>query len=176
MFALLALAAAACGSGGDSADETNTFDEKPFGITFEYPGNFEVTEDVSFASQSGPGAKEDRAVALDGDNMIIVSKFALNIAVTQANIGEVKPELDRVFGQIAGGDVSGRQIRVGGLPGFEYTFRTSNPKDGESRISILFDRKTEYELNCQSTPKKRGEVERACTRALDTLRRKETGG
>jgi hypothetical protein len=176
-IALLALAAAACGGGGGgSASETKTFDERAFGITFEYPGNFDVAEDVSFGSQSGSGAEENRAVALDGDNMIIVSKFALNVAVTRTNVMEIKPEVDRVFRQIAGRQVSGRPITVGGLPGFEYTFATSNPKAGKSRISILFDRKTEYEINCQSTPEKRTEVERACARALDTLRRRETGG
>jgi hypothetical protein len=128
---------------------------------------------VKFSAQAGASGTGDRAVALDDDNMLIVSKFALNIAVTQANVAEVKPQVDRVFSQIGHEEASGKAITVGGLPGFEYTFPTSHPVDGMSRISILFDGKTEYELNCQSTPKKRAEVERPCMHALATLRRKQ---
>jgi hypothetical protein len=174
VIALFGLATAtACGGGGGKASETKVFDEEGFGITFEYPGNFDKVEDLSFASQSGASAKDDSAVGLDGDNLIIVSKFELNISVTRANVMEAKPVVDRTLGQIAGRQLSGKPVTVGGLPGFEYTFPISRPEDGKSRISILFDRKTEYELNCQSTPEKRTEIERACARALDTLRRKE---
>ena len=42
-------------------------------------------------------------------------------------------------------------------------------EDGQSRLVFLFDGELEYQINCQSTPDGRDEVESACDEALETL-------
>ena len=51
---LAALVLAGCGS---SDDETTTFDEDGFGITFEYPADFQRTDDVNIAQVQGAGRR-----------------------------------------------------------------------------------------------------------------------
>lgn len=66
-------------------------------------------------------------------------------------------------------EVSGKQVEIGGFPGFEYTFDLENPPEGRSRFFVLFDGRTEYTLNGPSTFKKRDELEAACQQAIDAL-------
>ena len=47
-----------------------------------------------------------------------------------------------------------------------------NPPQGQSRMAVLFDRATEYLINCQSTPTSRDKIEEGCRKALDTLETK----
>ena len=171
-IALLVLVAGCGGGGGGSADEPQTFSDSGFGITFEYPGNFELRDDVNVGATAGGAAKERRAVTLDGDNMILISKYELRTAIDESNVDQVKSEADRVFTQLAGTSLSGDRVTVGGLPGYEYNFDVADPENGRSRVTMLFDGRAQYNLNCQSTPAKRDELDRACRRALETLERK----
>lgn len=167
-FALIA-ASTACGGG--SGDGTETFEKDGFSFTFEYPGSFDETSDVSYASEAGVEARDDVAIGLDDSNAIVVSRYDLNIEVTARNLGEVKAELDNVMSQVSGKELSGKRIEIGGFPGFEYEFDLDDPPDGRSRFLVLFDGRREYTLNCQSTPDKRDELEAACRQAFDTLAR-----
>jgi hypothetical protein len=74
-----------------------------------------------------------------------------------------------VISRLAGRRVSGRRVEYGGLPGYEYVIDVESPAQGRSRMAVLFDRATEYLINCQSTPSNRGAVEAACRKALQTL-------
>lgn len=167
-FVLIA-ASAACGGG--SGDGTETFEKDGFPFTFEYPGSFDETSDISYSSEAGVEARDDVAIGLDDSNAIVVSRYDLNIEVTARNLGEVKAELDTVMSQVSGKELSGKRIEIGGFPGFEYEFDLDDPPDGRSRFLVLFDGKREYTLNCQSTPDKRDELEAACRQAVDTLAR-----
>ena len=106
--------AAGCGS-----DDPKTFDEDGFAITFEYPGDFERTTDIS--TQRGVGqAEESVALAMSEDNAIFVQRYGLNKPVTPGDADAVKVELDRVLSRLAGTDVTGRRIDVGGPIAFRY--------------------------------------------------------
>ena len=164
---VLIAATAACGGGGD--DGTETFEEEGFAFTFEYPSSLEETSDVSYSSTAGGAAEDARALGLDDRNAIVVSRYGLNVAVTAENADQVKPELDDLISGLAGTELSGKQVQIGGFPGFEYTFDLEDPPEGRSRFFVLFDGKIEYTLNCQSTPDKRDELQAACRQAVDTL-------
>jgi len=164
---VLITATAACGGGGD--DGTETFEEEGFAFTFEYPSSLEETSDVSYSSTAGGAAEDARALGLDDRNAIVVSRYGLNVAVTAENADQVKPELDDLISGLAGTELSGKQVQIGGFPGFEYTFDLEDPPEGRSRFFVLFDGKIEYTLNCQSTPDKREELQAACRQAVDTL-------
>jgi hypothetical protein len=164
---VLIAATAACGGGGD--DGTETFEEEGFAFTFEYPSSLEETSDVSYSSTAGGAAEDARALGLDDRNAIVVSRYGLNVAVTAENADQVKPELDDLISGLAGTELSGKQVQIGGFPGFGYTFDLEDPPEGRSRFFVLFDGKIEYTLNCQSTPDKRDELQAACRQAVDTL-------
>lgn len=164
-LALAAVAVAGCGS-----DEPKTFDEDGFAITFEYPGNFERTTDVRTDQDEGE-AEESVALAMSEDNAIFVQRYGLNRTVTPELADAVKNELDGVLSRLAGTEVSGRPIEVGGSPvAFRYEIdRLQEPEDGRSTIVAVFDGDKEYFINCQSVPDGREELEEACDEAIDTL-------
>ena len=170
VVAALALAAASACGGGD--DGPKTFSDDAFGITFEYPGDFERANEITVSAQAGGSAKAREGVGLDEHNLLILTRFDLRIAVTEANLERVKEELDDVVSQAADRRVSGTRTEAGGLPGYEYAFPISEPVEGETRFVALFDGRTEYTLNCQSTDAKRAEIEAACDMALATLEKR----
>jgi hypothetical protein len=165
----MVLAAIALGGCGSSDDEPKTFDEDGFGITFEYPGNFQRTEDVSL-SQSAGQAEASVALATSEDNAIFVQRYGLNRPVGARDADVVREELDQVLSNLAGTEVEGEPIDSGGPLTFRYEIdRLETPEDGRSTIVVTFDGDTEYFINCQSVPDGREELEEACDQAIETL-------
>jgi hypothetical protein len=168
---LAALAAAGCGGGGGG--NIGHFDIADIGVTFEYPlDTFDISSTIRFQSTAGAEPQERAAILLDNDNAITVSKYALRVSVTKANLATVKTEVDKVIGELARKKVSGTEVEYGGLPGYEYTIDLTTPPSGQSRLAVLFDDRVEYLVNCQSTPPQRDALEDACRLALDTLEQK----
>ena len=171
---LVAAAAVLAGCGGSKSaapePKSGSFRQSGFDITFDYPKDLIQTTQLEFGTRAGSDAAR-AAVGIDRDNMILVSRYDLRRPVTTANVGAVKPEVDGVIRQLAGSPMAGARIDVGGLPGYRYRVPLPAPVGGVSRVYVLFDRKVEYFLNCQSTPESRDRLDRACDRALDTLRR-----
>ena len=166
----LVLGATACGGGGGDGDKT--FDANGIGVTFTYPSSFKPIKSISFGQSAGANAAARAGVSIDPVNAIIVSRYDLKVRIAKDNLAKYKGEVDNVISQLAGKEVSGRQVEYGGLPGYEYAISLTKPANGRSRLVVLFDGSTEYLLNCQSTPPKRSKVEDACRKALDTLGRK----
>ena len=163
----LVLCGSAFGAVGD-----RTFDAADIWITFKYPPSFKPIGKITFQKSAGSQAVARGAVALDKVNLIIVSRYDLRTTINSANLSRFKHEVDTVIGKVAGRPVSGRRIAYGGLPGYEYWVLLATPANAASRMVVLFDRATEYLINCQSTPPRRHAVENACRGALNTLRRK----
>ena len=116
---LVAVACALALGAGCGSDDPKTFDEDGFAITFEYPGNFERTTDVK--TDRGVGdAEESVALATSEDNAIFVQRYGLNRTVTPELADAVKTELDQVLSRLAGTEVSGRRIDLGGGLAFRY--------------------------------------------------------
>lgn len=159
------LAASGCGGGGDK-----TFDDENFGVTFEYPSKFHPITDVNFGRTAGAKAAAQSGVALDKANAVIVSRYDLNVKIDKENLPRFKGEIDNVISRLAGRRVSGRRVEYGGLPGYEYVIDVESPAQGRSRMAVLFDRATEYLINCQSTPSNRGAVEAPAARPSRRLR------
>jgi hypothetical protein len=167
-LALCAAALTACGSGDDGPKR---FSARGYGITFTYPGSFERAKSVSVGTRAGERSAGSEAVALDQDNGIFISRYRLRVSVNRSNIDDIKPEADRVIGRIVGRQVSGRARRFAGLPAFDYgLLPVTKPKNGRSRVVLVFSGRTEYEISCQSAPDKLAEVQAACRQVLRTLR------
>ena len=164
LLACLLLVPVACGS-----DEPEMFDEEGFGITFEYPGDFERTTDIDVDRGVGE-ATESVALATSEDNAIFVQRYELDRTVTPDDAEAVKAELDRVLGELAGTEISGKRVDAGGPLAFRYEIvKLQTPENGRSTIVAVFDGDVEYFINCQSVPDGREELDEACERAIETL-------
>jgi hypothetical protein len=167
-LAVLALGAGALVGCGGSDDETATFDEEGFPFTFEFPGDFERADDISFDQSLGGAADEDVAFGLDDDNAILIQRITLNQPVDETNLQVAKQEIDGLLADLspAGGEAG----ETAGFPSLEYpSVPLDDPAQGESRLLFLFDGDQEFVLNCQSTPDERDQVEEACEQMRETL-------
>lgn len=171
-LALLVLALTALGLGACGGSD-GRFEEDGFAITFEYPEDFEESSDVTINQQQGAEAEESLGVGLDSDNGIIVQRYGLERGIDEENLDLAKAEFDGLMENLAPGAPEGETTELAGLPALRYTdVPVGSVEGGRSRLIVLFDGRTEYLINCQSTPEKRGEVEDACDRAVATLERK----
>jgi hypothetical protein len=167
LTALAAIALAGCGGDGSG---TATFDVDGFAIVFEHPIDLREIEDVPFASAAGSDSTATEARGLDERNLILVSRYDLDMSVTRAKLSAVKAELDEVVSRATGQDLSGTRIEIGGLPGYEYDFDLDSVPPVTSRLLVLFHHDAEYTLNCQWTAERRRDIEAACRQAVATLR------
>ena len=170
---ILISAIAGCGSGGD---DSARFDENGFDIVFEYPEEMNEADNVTIASGAGSSAKATAGIGYGEKNardVIIVQRYDLNVAIRQGNLKRAKAELDPLVAQISPGAPAGRTGEIRGFPSIDYRDLRVRQIDGaRSRLVALFDGDVEYLINCQSTPKRRADIEKACRQALDTVERK----
>lgn len=166
--ALAAVASAAllagCGGGSDGV-----FDREEFGFTFEYPTDFTESDDVKIDENLGSEAAASYGIGLDDDNVILVQRYDIEATVTDSNLDQVKRQLDALLSKYVSG-TSTTPTEVAGLPALTADgVPVATVSEGESRFVFFFDGDVEYELNCQSTPAHRDEIEAACDQALETL-------
>lgn len=167
-----AVALAGCGGSSKSADTSSgRFEEHGFAITFRYPAALKQVDDLILGSRAGAADTARAGIGLDRHNVILVTRYDLRRAVTDANVAAVRAEVDGVIESLAGRRVDGRPVTYGGLPGYAYRVPLGAPKGGVSRLFVLFDRRVEYFFNCQSTPQSRAQLDGACDEALRTLER-----
>ena len=168
---VLALGLASCGNESDGV-----FDVEGFPFTFEYPDEFEETEDVNFDTNLGASADQAAAVAIGENDLIALQRFTLNLAIDRSNLNLAKRELGALI-QRLDPSASLSVVEIDGLPALTTgNLDVSTVEDGESRITALFDGDQEYVVNCQSTPDHRDEIAEACDLALETLTLEETSG
>lgn len=169
--ALVALAG--CGSDGDGSAR---FDEDGFDITFEYPEEMNEADNVTIASGAGSSAKATAGIGYgdkDTKDVIIVQRYDLNVAIDEDNLKRAKAELDPLVAQISPGAPAGDTGKIRGFPSIDYQNLEVRQIDGaKTRLIALFDGDVEYLLNCQNTPTRKADIEKACKQALDTVERK----
>ena len=175
---ILVLAAgllAGCGS-DDGGDGTKRFEEDGFDITFEYPEEMNEADNVTIASGAGSSAKATAGIGYgekDSRDVIIVQRYDLKRAIDEDGLGGAKAELDPLVAQISPGAPSGDRGKVRGFPSIEYRGLRVREIDGaRTRLVALFDGDVEYLINCQSTPKRRADIDRACVQVLETVEKK----
>lgn len=160
------------GCGGDSGSDTATFERDAYPFTFDYPGDWEASDDISIAQELGGSALDQTAVLINDSNGIIVEHFQIPITVDDGNIDIAKRELDGLISQVDPSS-SGQTGETGGFPSVAYdAVSVPDPPDAESRLVALFDGDQEYLLNCQSTPEHRDEIDQGCDQAIESLQPK----
>ncbi len=145
-------------------------EESGLNITFAIPCGFHIAHNITVARGAGAKPVTRAAFAIDEDNLIIIQRYNLTTSITSKNLRRFKKEIDQVIGSLARRKVSGRRITYGRMPGYEYVIAINSPRQGESRLEVLFDKDVEYLVNCQSTPEKRTKVEKGCRTLLRSIR------
>ena len=172
ILTLLALAGCGSSDGGDSA----RFEEDGFDITFEYPEEMNEAENVQISSGAGSSAKATAGVGYgekDTKDVIIVQRYDLKRAIGEDNLDQAKAELDPLVAQISPGAPSGKTGETNGFPSIDYEGVEVRTIDGaETRLVALFDGDVEYLINCQSTPDRRADIEKACKQVLETVKKR----
>ena len=166
---LAALAALALGACGDDDDSPATFEQEGFPFSFEYPGDWEESDDVTIDQSLGGQSEDTTAVALDDDNGIVLQRYTLQTTVDKQNLDLAQREIDGLLAQV---DPTARseQTEIAGLPALTVDgLVVPSIETGESRLTFLFEGDQEYLINCQSTEESRTEVAEACDTAVRTL-------
>lgn len=153
--------------------------EKTFegdGYSFTYPGDWEQRKGSGAAAEAGNLVSSTAFAPSEGASGLTVSVYHLQLAVTPSNIDAIAPEAAAVTEQIfrqAGGRVTTgpRRVTVAGHPGFAVKGTALTPEGVrvQSQVTMLFDGKTEYFLNCQFTPEQAEDMIAGCSKALDSL-------
>ncbi len=103
-----------------------------------------------------------------------MQRYDLNRAIGEDNLDEAKAELDTLVAQLSPGAAPGeagetQRLSLDRLRGAGGARRSRAPR---RRLVALFDGDVEYLINCQSTPKRRADIEKACEQVLETVEKK----
>jgi hypothetical protein len=150
-----------------------TFSAPGMAIHFQYPAAFHPVALAPSKRTAGSNTRATHsAVALGSYDLLIVSRYpSLRYPVTAANITAVKPQFDKVIGQVLGRHVRGRVGKAGGQPAIFWPREpvAGLPVSATVMIVNAFVGKDEYELQCQATRPHLGAIEAACQEMIATL-------
>lgn len=156
--------------GGCGEESESTFEVEGYPFSFAYPGDFELSTDVTIDQNVGAVAADTAGVFLNESNGVVVQRFPLEVEIDESNIEAVRSEFDGLIRQLDSGAARGEVGEIAGFPSLTYeTVAVTEPPEGESRITVLFDGDQEYLINCQSTPDERESIEAACDGVLESL-------
>jgi PsbP len=183
LLAVTLVASAGCGGGGGGGGEGGGGDgDKTFegdGFSFAYPGGWSETGEFESKAQAGsesPGSQVAVAPGEEGQDLVLVQVGPTSPSITEDNIdeleGEIARQVESLFQQAEGQVTDGpTRVTAGGLPalGFEATSITSDGVSVESRLTLIYDGRNQYAVNCQFTPEGATEIERGCDQILSSF-------
>jgi PsbP-like protein len=162
---------------GGSGDEDKTFEGD--GYSFTYPADWsEKTGEIEARAQAGSEqATSEVAVAPgEGQDLVLVEVGPTSPSITEDNIDHLEEEIARLveslFQQGAGQVTAGpNRVTVAGLPAlrFEGTGVTSDDVSVRSRLTLIYDGRNQFAVNCQFTPEGAEEIERGCDQILGSF-------
>jgi hypothetical protein len=179
-----ALVVAGCGSshrsitnvtptGVTTGQGNNEFTAPGMAIRFLYPARLHPVELAPSKRIVGnTGQASHAAVGTGPHDLLIVTRFPKRpIPVNSQNIARLKPQFDAAVSSALGRRLTSSVQTLRGLPALSYPAApvVGLPIAATSRITNVFVRDDEYELNCQYTPKGAATITAACNEMLSTL-------
>lgn len=178
----LAVVGMACGGSGGSSDAEPKPSEAAVqtyegnGVTFDYPTGWEEFPAEASATSAGSSELWSATVGPDKTNLVNITAYRLNIAVTEENLESIEAELDQVIQGVvkqAGGKITAGPTadEVAGFPAYAYTWEDVevNGEAKDSSAYFLFDEDIEYFFNCQFSGDSAEEVRSGCDLILETF-------
>lgn len=163
------VAAAGCG-GGKKEFTTPTY---PF--SFSYPSGWTLTRNAAFNFGSGSGERSLSIALKQPNDQVTITQYKLRKTLpagVNGNQREVDRIVARLTAQAKGTASDSKTVSYGGIPGYEYVVEYPAPDKTvlRNKLVFLFKGKDEFQVNCQSSPKNRDELEKGCKQVLDTLK------
>ena len=179
ILVLLLVVLAACGRDGTEPTVTDDTEAQTYnenGVTFDYPGDWEEFPAEAAATSTGSNELWSATVGPDKTNLVNLTAYQLNIAVTEDNLDSIEAELDQVIQGVvdqAGGEITDGPTadEIAGFPAYTYTWVgvevDGEPKDSEAYF--VFDGDTEYFFNCQFSDEVADELQAGCAQILGSF-------
>jgi hypothetical protein len=130
------------------------------------------------APPTDPTQPAPAPTALQRD-IVAVASYRTNVAITKKNLARYKTAIQVAILQLVlqshGAILSGPQrVTMGGLPGyrFQVTATVDDNTTVESRLVLVFNKKTEYYLNCQHVQNGQltAEIESGCDQLMQSFK------
>jgi hypothetical protein len=146
------------------------------GFQFQHPEEWRVLEGIRFGPATAPGLSL-QAVGIDDINAVVVSRYAVNFAVTDDNVDEVDGLIrSRVSEVLAGSgswNIQSEQTgtTMAGHPAYRWMVTSSGPGGVQvaSRVTVVVDGSTMFVVSCQHSLERALEVETGCDQVVDTF-------
>lgn len=169
--ATMAVAFAGCGDGGDKSFETPTY---PF--SFDYPAGWTLTRGASFNYGASDSAVRSVSVALkEPFDQVTITQYKLKKTLP-AGVNGYQPEVDRIVARLTkqakGSASDAKVVKYGGIPGYQYVVEYPGAENVtlQNKLTFLFQGQNEFQINCQSSPDKREELNKGCDQVLGSLK------
>lgn len=169
--ATVAIAAAGCGGGGGNSQ----FTTPTYPFTFSYPSGWKVTRNAAFTYGSGSGERSLSVALKEPYDQVTMTQYKLRKTLPSGVNGNQR-EVDRVVAKLtaqAKGTASdGTTVSYGGIPGYQYVvdYPAADGTLLRDTLTFLFKGGYEFQINCQSSPKNRTELEKGCKQVLGSLK------
>ena len=143
------------------------------GVTFQYPAEWDEFPAEPAATSAGSNELWSATVGPDRTNLLNITAYRLNIAITDDNADSIEAELDRVIGGVveqAGGQITAGPTKedIAGYPAYTYTWEDvevdGDPKDSSAYFVFVGD--IEYFFNCQYSGNAADDVQAGCEQIL----------
>ncbi len=142
-------------------------------ITFSYPEEWKRIKRVPVTAAPDTGTPWT-AVGYNGKNVVAVALYRYNVVVSD-RIGEARGQLLNALSTLWSANSSWfvqagpREVKVRGLPGFQFLLTSANDPSIAARFVILYRGGTGYAISCQHTTRYSAAIEGGCDTVLNTL-------
>jgi hypothetical protein len=169
LVSLLAACAGASSAGyAGSQTSAQSYADKTYGYTFEYPAGWKLHEGdgatitAGAAAKGNVGAYDPKGSHSGGsyDDVVEVSVYELTVTVDESMMPDIKTQIQQIFGNLASQEGNWKALdsltdtKVGGLPGWtiSYSF-DSDAGPAYCRFYVVFGGALEYQLLVQASTK-----------------------
>ena len=169
-IALACLAFAGCGG----ADQKQ-FSSLTYPFSFSYSSSWKLTRNATFNYGSGSGERSLSIALKEPFDQVTITQYKLRRKLRPNENGN-RREVDRVVKKLStqakGAASDATTVKYGGSPGYQYVVEYAAADGTELRntLTFLFKGEDEFQINCQSSPKHRTDLDKGCEMVLGTLK------
>lgn len=170
VVALACLALAGCGG-----ENQKQFSALNYPFSFSYPSGWKLTRNASFNYGSGSGERSLSIALKEPFDQVTITQYKLRRKLKPNENGN-RREVDRVVAKLttqANGTASdATTVKYGGTPGYQYVveYPAADGTELRNTLTFLFKGEDEFQINCQSSPKHRTDLDKGCEMVLGSLK------
>ncbi|MGZ4387449.1 MAG: hypothetical protein ACXVZO_11015 [Gaiellaceae bacterium] len=150
------------------------------GVSFRYPSDWQLLKPGNLSAQRGSQLWTTwLGPAANGHDLVMFSAYHTTVAITAKNAalysGQVASAISTLARQAGGKILAGPKLtNMGGLPGYDFRISAKAPggKAVQSRLVLVWRRKTEFFLNCQHEVggSRTAKIEQGCSAVIGSFK------